>query len=283
MDTPGKFARYCARAIQDLGDLIDAACTINESNMPMMIKLLFLPEMGENAQQTAFIQAAAQAFGVSQENLNPFLFTFAEQGRDVILEAHKQAVSAIKAERSDLPVGMTLALQDYQAVEGGGATRDRIRRETQDVFLEAVRQDDFVGVQTYSRERFGSGGHLPSEEGVELTQMGYEFWPESLEATLRYTQQVAGIPMIVTENGIGTADDTRRLEYYRRALKGVVNCLNDGLDIRGYFAWSAFDNFEWLLGYRPTFGIIAVDRKTQERTVKPSAQWLGEIAQANEF
>jgi beta-glucosidase len=56
--------------------------------------------------------------------------------------------------------------------------------------------------------------------------MGYEFWPEALEATLRYTNQVAGVPIIVTENGIDTADDTRRLEYYRRALQGVVNCLN---------------------------------------------------------
>lgn len=284
MNTPGKFARYCTRATQALGDLIDVACTINESNMPMMIKLLYLPELEGDTQQAAmFTQTAAQAFGVAQENFSPFLFTFAEQGRDVILEAHKQAVSAIKAERSDLPVGMTLALQDYQAIEGGEATRDRIRRETQDIFMEAVRQDDFMGVQTYSRERFASEGHLPPEEGVELTQMGYEFWPEALEATIRYTNQVAGVPIIVTENGIGTADDTRRLEYYRRALQGVVNCLNDGLDIRGYFAWSAFDNFEWMLGYRPTFGIIAVDRETQERTSKPSARWLGKIAQANEF
>jgi len=113
--------------------------------------------------------------------------------------------------------------------------------------------------------------------------MQYEFWPEALEATLRYANQVPGVPMIVTENGIGTPDDTRRVEYYRRALQGVANCLNDGLDVCGYFGWSAFDNFEWLLGYRPTFGIIAVDRETQERTIKPSARWLGEIAQANGF
>jgi beta-glucosidase len=180
-------------------------------------------------------------------------------------------------------VGITLALQDYQAVEGGESQRDHIRRETQDVFLEAVRQDDFVGVQTYSRERFDAKGHISPEESAELTQMGYEFWPEALEATLRYVNQVAGVPMIVTENGIGTADDTRRLEYYRRALQGVVNCLNDGLDLRGYFAWSAFDNLEWMLGYRPTFGIIAVNRETQERTIKPSARWLGEIARTNEL
>jgi beta-glucosidase len=71
------------------------------------------------------------------------------------------------------------------------------------------------------------------------------------------------------------------MEYVRRALQGVSNCLRDGLPVRGYTYWSAFDNFEWSLGYRPTFGLIAVDRETQERTVKRSAGWLGAIARAN--
>ena len=84
-----------------------------------------------------------------------------------------------------------------------------------------------------------------------------------------------GLPVIVTENGIGIDDDTRR------ALNGVANCLRDGLDVRGYTYWSAFDNFEWMLGYRPTFGLIGVDRTTQARMVKPSAHWLSAIARAN--
>jgi beta-glucosidase len=149
------------------------------------------------------------------------------------------------------------------------------------VFLEQLQGDNFVGVQTYSRTRFGAEGILPEEEGVELTQMGYEFWPEALEATIRDAAAKTGLPVIVAENGIGTEDDTRRIEYVRRALQGVVNCLKDGLDIRGYTYWSAFDNYEWSLGYRPTFGLIAVNRETQERTVKPSARWLGAIARAN--
>ena len=89
--------------------------------------------------------------------------------------------------------------------------------------------------------------------------------------------------MIVTENGLATDDDTRRIAYIERALQGVINCLNDGLDVRGYTYWSAFDNFEWMQGYRPTFGLIAVDRTTQVRTVKPSARWLGAIARANDL
>jgi beta-glucosidase len=94
---------------------------------------------------------------------------------------------------------------------------------------------------------------------------------------------VAGLPVIVTENGIATDDDTRRIAYIERALRGVAACLRDGLDVRGYTYWSALDNFEWNSGYRPTFGLIAVDRRTQARTVKPSARWLGRVARAHGF
>lgn len=111
--------------------------------------------------------------------------------------------------------------------------------------------------------------------------MGYEFWPEALEATIRHASAVAKVPVFVTENGIGTADDPRRIEYVRRALDGVARCIRDGIDVRGYCYWSSLDNFEWNSGYRPTFGLIAVDRQTQVRTPKPSARWLGEIARAN--
>jgi beta-glucosidase len=125
----------------------------------------------------------------------------------------------------------------------------------------------------------GPLGALGPEEGNETTQMGYEFWPDALEATIRRAWEVTEqTPILVTENGIGTDDDDRRIAYVTRALQGVRRCLDDGIDIRGYTYWSALDNFEWALGYRPTFGLIAVDRKTFQRTPKPSARWLGEIA-----
>ena len=108
----------------------------------------------------------------------------------------------------------------------------RMRRQLQDVYLEATRGDDFIGVQTYSRQRFGLYGPLTPEEGVELTQMGDEFWPEALEATIRYASKVTGLPIIVTENGIATADDMRRIAYIERALRGVATSLRDGIDVR---------------------------------------------------
>ena len=110
--------------------------------------------------------------------------------------------------------------------------------------------------------------------------MGYEFWPEALEGTIRYAAGQAGVPIHVTENGIGTTDDAQRHQYVRRALAGVARCLADGLDVRSYFYWSLLDNFEWLFGYGPRFGIVDVDRTTQMRTVKPSGHWLGRVARS---
>jgi len=197
------------------------------------------------------------------------------------MTAHHRAVEAIKSASGTFPVGITLALQDIQAAEGGEKRAAKMRKAINDIYLESLDGDDFVGVQAYSRVRIGPQGLLPEQEGVELTQMGYEFWPEALEATIRDAAAKTKLPVIVTENGIGTADDTRRIAYVQRALQGVINCMKDGIDVRGYTYWSAFDNYEWSLGYRPTFGLIAVDRETQQRTVKPSARWLGEVARMN--
>ena len=89
------------------------------------------------------------------------------------------------------------------------------------------------------------------------------------------------IPLLVTENGIGTDDDEQRIDYVRQALEGVQRAIADGIDVRGYTYWSLLDNFEWAFGYGPRFGLVSVDRTTFERTPKPSAHWLAGIAKAN--
>ena len=85
-------------------------------------------------------------------------------------------------------------------------------------------------------------------------------------------------PLYVTENGIATSDDTRRVEYIRRAVGGMQSCIADGIDVRGYMHWSLLDNWEWIFGYDRHFGLVAVDRTTFKRSPKPSAAYLGDIA-----
>jgi beta-glucosidase len=258
--TADRFAAFCERAATHLGGAIRRACTINEPSMVATIGYLwgaFPPGRRDSA---------------ARRRVN-----------EVMVDAHRKAVDAIRANASGVPVGITLAMTDYQAVEGGESKLDHIRRSMEDVFLEAVEGDDFVGVQTYSRERIGPDGRLPSEEGVPELIMGYEYYPQSLAGTIRRAWQVTRgqVPILVTENGIGTDDDAQRIAYVRSALEGVLDCLDEGIDVRGYTYWSLLDNFEWAFGYGPRFGLVACDRATFERSPKESARWYGRVAQAN--
>jgi beta-glucosidase len=111
--------------------------------------------------------------------------------------------------------------------------------------------------------------------------MGYEYWPAAAEAAVRHAAEVARVPVYVTENGIGTDDDDQRVRYVLDSLAGVARAIADGVDVRGWFHWSLLDNFEWAFGYRMRFGLVAVDRATQARTPKPSAEAIARIVKAN--
>ena len=252
------FGRYARRVVAALGARIPYVCTINEPNI--------VASMGWLSGLFPPGQRDREARHRVNQNF---------------VEAHRLAVAAVK-DGCDAQVGLTLAMMDYQAVEGGEERAARIRAGMHDVFLDAVAADasDFLGVQTYTRQRVGPGGSLGPAPGVERTQMGYEFWPQALEACVREAART-GKPLIVTENGIGTDDDARRIAYTQEALRGLHRAIADGIDVRGYIHWSTMDNFEWALGYRPTFGLIAVDRETQERRPKPSAEWFGEVCRRN--
>jgi beta-glucosidase len=257
-DTPRQFARLCQKVTEALGDLAGLAITINEPNIPALLGYevgTFPPGRQD--------RAARVRVG---ENF---------------IEAHRQAVAAIRHARPGLPVGLALAMADWQALPGGEEELAEIRRLREDIFLEATAGDDFVGVNTYTRHRVGPAGWAGNEPGVELTAAGYEFWPEALGATLRRAHALTGCPVIATESGVASDDDTRRVEYIDRAVAAMRSARADGVDVGGFIYWSALDNYEWHEGYAQRFGLIAVDRATQERSLKPSAEHLGKIARSS--
>jgi beta-glucosidase len=277
-----RFARYCERAGKALGDLIAYTCTINEANIPIMVTMMrrAVGVAGGGSKREIALAEAARLSGGEAGRFAPYLSGNGHAATPNLIAAHRKSYGILKPLVNG-PVGITLALNDFQIEEGGEQLHATADHAINGQFLESLKGDDFVGVQTYTRVRFGKDGVLRPPEGCERTQMGYEFYPESLEHTIRQAARVSGCPVIVTENGIGTEDDTRRIEYTRRALEGVLRAIKDGVDVRGYIHWSMLDNYEWLEGYRPKFGLVDVDRTTQKRTPKPSAAWLGEIAKRN--
>lgn len=299
--TPEGFAHYVRFIIGELGSELHYICTINEANMGIQVaaiaeryKRQMMAQMqaaqsggnsadgsvqvGINLQKMMEGQKAAAAenlevFGV--EKVENFTSMRTREGDLLILKAHELAKKEIKALYPDIKVGLTLSLHDIQPQEDG---MERAKKEWDEEFmhyLPYIKDDDFLGVQNYTRSLIGADGQLPNPDGAELTQMNYEFYPEALEHVLRKVAKDFHGDLYVTENGIATADDTRRVAFIDTALKGIVSCINDGLPVKSYFHWSLLDNFEWQKGYSMTFGLIAVDRSTQTRHPKESLSFLG--------
>lgn len=256
------FARYAGHVAAALGDLIDRLCTFNEAN------LSFGPR------PAALAEAARQT---GSPHFSCFLFDDIARSKPIIRAAHAAARAAVKFTCPALPIGLTLAMSDIQPIGGATAIADAARSGAYDMWLESVRADDFVGVQTYTRELYGPAGRVPPPPGSLLTQIGQEYFPSAIAGTVRYAAAIARVPIIVTENGIGIADDAIRIAYIDTALAALDRCISDGIDVRGYIHWSLLDNFEWLNGYAPKFGLVSVDRATQARSLKGSAVRLGSI------
>lgn len=294
---PADFSRYTRYVIEKLGSELRYVCTINEANMgvqvaaiakrymmQMMAKMSAVKtdgtvQVGMNlekmlaARQEAAAAENIAAFGTAK--VEAFTSPRTPHGDALIMEAHKAARAVMRELAPHIKVGLTLSLHDLQSLPGGEGKTNETWGEEFTHYLPAIAEDDFLGVQNYTRTRLDASGALPTPEGAELTQMDYEFYPEALEHVLRAVHRDFSGELIVTENGIATGDDSRRVEFIRRALEGVQHCMDDGIPIKGYCCWSLLDNFEWQKGYSMTFGLIAVDRKTQTRYPKESLAFLG--------
>ena len=209
------------------------------------------------------------------DTLQTFVSARTPEGDMLVIRAHQAAKAAMKAVKPELQIGLTLSLHDIQAQEGGEETAAKEWVDEFTHYVPYIKEDDFFGLQNYSRSLIGPNGILPVPEGAEITQMDYEYYPEGLEHVIRRVYEEMPMPIMVTENGIATADDTRRVAYIQTAMKGVENCIQDGIPVKGYMYWSMMDNFEWQKGFGMTFGLISVDRTTQTRTAKPSLAVLG--------
>lgn len=155
--------------------------------------------------------------------------------------------------------------------------------EVQEGDLRLIAQPlDFLGVNYYSRGVVGaSGGGVPA--GAPVTDMGWEIYPPGLtELLTRLRADYPNLPpVVITENGAAFADertgghvhDPQRVTYLQTHLTALKDALDAGVDVRGYFAWSLMDNFEWAYGYEKRFGLVYVDYATQERVLKDSARW----------
>ena len=176
---------------------------------------------------------------------------------------------------------------------GAGASFEAFRDGDLSVIASPI---DFLGVNYYTHrvvradpdEMFGCG-IVPT--GLRTTEMGWEIVPEGLfDLLTRLSGLAPGLPLYITENGAafvdrpgpgGEFDDQDRISFLRDHIRVCEQAIGAGVDLRGYFVWSFLDNFEWHLGYRPRFGIVHVDRQSQQRKPKASARFFRSVVHAN--
>lgn len=278
-EAPQLFARYCDRVARAIGADIAMAMTLNEPNILAILRPMLPGQVWDL--QRATLEAAARRLGVERFSCANIA---AKEDIDAVeaglAEGHKAARIAIKAVAPDLPVGLTLSVIDDQAA-GRNSIRDRVREETYGKWLELAKSDDFIGVQNYERAVWGEKGRLPPPADSDRNWSGTEVWAPSLAGAVRYVHEATGRPILVSEHGVGTNDDTLRARFIPAALESLKRVMDQGVPVLGYVHWSLLDNFEWIFGYKPRFGLCSVDRETFERTPKASAKVLGAIAMRN--
>ena len=266
------FARYCEAVMQRFGERIAAAVTLNEPNLPELLSWIELPAFVTDLTR-ATLEEARKVTGaeryISSNVANAEDFPALKEGFTL---AHIAARDAIKRHRPELPVGISIAMVDDVALAGGEEQVAQKRAALYDHWLRLAVDDDFIGVQNYERMYYGPDGALPLAPDAVLNDGGREVEPDSLRGAVEYAHEVSGRPVFVTEHGVGTDDDAIRVDFLPKAIDGLLRAKAAGVPVIGYCHWSLLDNFEWIFGFGPKFGLHSVNRETFERTAKPSAQ-----------
>lgn len=292
------FCRYTEYVVSNIKDKVHYICTINEANMGIQVaaiakryKMQMMNKMKNKKKDDSDgkVQVGINLSSMlskmrkkKEENKevfnvrNPQVFVSmrSKKGDKYVCLCHAKARDIIKSINPNINVGITLSLHDIQSIQGG---EKRSVKEWNDEFthyIKYIQDDDFFGLQNYSRSLIGKFGQVDNPEGSRLTQMGYEFYPEGLGHVIKKVYNELHIPIMITENGIATDDDNERIEYIQKAVEGLDDARKE-VPVLGYMHWSFADNFEWQKGFSMRFGLVAVNRTTMERIPKASLYWLG--------
>jgi len=151
---------------------------------------------------------------------------------------------------------------------------------------------DFIGIQNYFKVVSRPGlvpliwaNRAKPKPGAEITDMGWDVSPKGIYSILKQFSNYNLKEILIAENGVafpdqlinGQVNDEHRIQFFKRYLKQVLRAKNEGVPVTGYFVWTFVDNFEWDEGFRPRFGIVYNEVKTQQRTVKDSGRWFQEF------
>lgn len=272
-----EFLKYAYVVGRELGDNVDAWMTINE---PGVVSVL------------------GYFTGIFPPGKNSVLSTIRVTTNQLI--AHAETYKLLKKLTPNVPVGIVKNITWFYSLNLFPLDKYLawfINKLFNDNYLRGIRTGklpfsqkrypglkgsiDFWGLNYYTHVWISQKlpnmaiNHLPNAEKV--TQTGWEWDSEGLLRAIQLLWDTLQRPIYITENGIATLKDEERVEYIKEHLAQVLEALKLGIPVKGYFYWSLIDNFEWLEGYIPKFGLAGFDHKTFERQPRKSGYFLGEI------
>ena len=281
------FADYATLVADKFADRLDAIATINE---PWCVAFLS-HYLGIHAPGYRDMRAAARAMHhvlFAHGTAIDALRAAGAKNLGIVLNLEKsEPASDSEADRKACDFGDALFNRWYL----GGVLKGQYPESLTDwlaPYLPANYQDDmeivsrpidWLGINYYTRGLYKASSQpgRPVEQvkgNLEKTDIGWEIYPQGLtDLLVRVSRDYTNVPLYVTENGMAEVegdDDPRRVKYYDDHLKAVLAAQEQGADVRGYFAWSLLDNYEWAEGYAKRFGLVHVDYQTQTRSPKAS-------------
>jgi beta-glucosidase len=143
---------------------------------------------------------------------------------------------------------------------------------------------DLIGVNYYYSQVASARRFIvrpKGEQSSNYTQNGWLIDPEGLYNVLTAVHSRYGKPIVISENGIGTQSEQKKIRYFREHVAQMRRAMADGVDIRGYFPWTLIDNYEWAEGYAANFGLTHVDRRNMRLVIEPSGEWFRNFIRAN--
>lgn len=245
------FARYCQKIVDELGDLIDISVILNEPMMPLALGYL-------NGKFPPGIKCPRKYFKASK-NLS---------------EAYKIIYIYSKEKFSQTPVGITTLYNFFEPANKYNPIDKLIvwvaKKFWNEAFFEKIKSHcDYYGLDYYFHRKLWLFGQK-REKTEKVNDMGWEIYPEGIYESLKEIKNKYNMPIYVMENGLADKDDKYRAEFIQDHIKFMQKAMAEGADVRGYFHWSLIDNFEWLKGFEPRFGLVEIDYKNLERKPRKS-------------
>jgi beta-glucosidase len=278
-DSPEIFARYCAFVVSRLGDLCTRFSTINEPSVygsNGWLRGSWPPFKRFAVTDLVAITNSGRTFeSKANKGLSPF-FTYLKVMKN-LAKAHNRAYEEIKKVRQDTDINFVhhVIVFDSNANPFNMLKAFIANWQWTHVFMRRTKNHyDSIGLNYYFYTQFGD------KRQWRKTDMDWNFAPDRIYDALLMLKRYKK-PIYISEAGLADATDSGRAEYIKRQVEAAWQALQAGVDLKGHMYWSLLDNYEWALGFEKRFGLVEIDYKTLERTVRPSAYVYKTICEEN--